>query len=403
MQEQETKKTSSQETRARNQEGFFSGNKKASSQETRKLLLRRQEQETKKASSQEAEKGSKEIKKTSSQETKEIYSSPRVVADDTGIQAGCQLFSLAHLGLLAVQGSDQDKFLQGQCTNDLRNLTNTHSQLGSHCTPQGRMLALFRMVRCGEVIYLQLPASNLHPLAERLSKYKLRAQVQLDETGLDVAAIGIAGSMATEILTRVIAAVPEQPNAVIQKPPLTIVRMPGVIPRFQVLGTIEATQDLWIRLIAQGGHPAANDNGWALLEIRAGIPTLYPETADSFVPQMVNLQLLDGVSFTKGCYTGQEVVARLQHLGTLKRRLFRAVVATDSCPSPGEPLYAETSESAQGAGKVIDARPSGEGLCELLAVVEIDIAQRGPVRIGNAEGPLLQFLDLPYPISATGS
>jgi hypothetical protein len=264
------------------------------------------------------------------------------------------------------------------------------------------MLALFRMLRCGEVIYLQLPASNLKPLAQRLNKYKLRTQVQLDTGGLGTVAIGIAGAVADKVLAAVGAAVPELPNAVSQIQHLTVVRMPGAVPRFQVLGAIEPMQELCTDLMAQGVHIADSDNDWALLDIQAGIPTIYPETADTFVPQMVNLHLLDGVSFTKGCYTGQEVVARLQHLGTLKRRLFRAMVTTSSCPVPGTPLYSDHCESAQGAGKVVDARIvdariNGEERCELLAVVEIDTVQRGgTVHIDNAAKPALQFLDLPY-------
>ena len=128
---------------------------------------------------------------------------------------------------------------------------------------------------------------------------------------------------------------------------------------------------------------------WSLLDIRAGVPSVYPETADAFVPQMANLQLIDGVSFTKGCYTGQEVVARMQYLGKLKRRMYLAEVEAAAHPAgPATTLYVPGSTSEQASGRVVDARPSGDGRYELLAVVEIEAAEGGEVRLG-AEGPRL--------------
>jgi folate-binding Fe-S cluster repair protein YgfZ len=110
---------------------------------------------------------------------------------------------------------------------------------------------------------------------------------------------------------------------------------------------------------------------------------------------MANMQLVDGVSFTKGCYTGQEVVARMRYLGKLKRRMYRAEISANQTPQPGDALTSETSESEQGAGRVLDAQPIGEDRHELLAVVEIDAAENGQVRLGEA-GPVLTFKDLPY-------
>ena len=110
---------------------------------------------------------------------------------------------------------------------------------------------------------------------------------------------------------------------------------------------------------------------------------------------MLNMQLVDGASFTKGCYTGQEVVARMQYLGKLKRRMYRGRVEAQPCPQPGDPLFSGASDSGQGAGKVVDARPTGDGGCELLAVVEIAAAEQGGVHLGE-EGPELEFLELPY-------
>ena len=310
----------------------------------------------------------------------------------------CDLFSLSHLGLIAVSGTEADSFLQGQCTNDLRELTEQHSQMSSHCNPKGRMLANFRLLRRAGVIYLQLPAENVPDVLKRLGMYKLRAKVELNDAGERLVAIGLAGPCAVDLLGAEVGDVPVRENAVTHSHPFTLLHMPGTTARFQVLAPTEPMIDLWTRLVARGAIPASRDR-WTLLDIRAGIPTLYRATADTFVPQMTNMQLVDGVSFTKGCYTGQEVVARLQHLGKLKRRMFRAEVVSTVCPRPGEELYSEGSESGQGAGRVVDACSLGDGRHELLAVVEISAAEEGTVRLG-AEGAPLQFLDLPYPCSS---
>jgi hypothetical protein len=144
----------------------------------------------------------------------------------------------------------------------------------------------------------------------------------------------------------------------------------------------------------------AGPDFWALLDIRAGLPTVYDQTAEAFVPQMANLQLVEGVSFTKGCYTGQEVVARMQYLGKLKRRMYLARIAAADVPPPGTDLYAPGSESGQGTGKVVDARRAPAGDIEALVVVETGSAETGDVRLGGPDGPPLTFSPLPYPLPA---
>jgi tRNA-modifying protein YgfZ len=136
-----------------------------------------------------------------------------------------------------------------------------------------------------------------------------------------------------------------------------------------------------------------------LLDIRAGIPTIYDRTADAFVPQMANMQLIDGVSFNKGCYTGQEVVARMQYLGKLKRRMYLAEVESDTPPQPGDELFSTSTTSQQGSGSVVAASPLGGGRYEILAVVEVRSAESGEVRLSD-HGPVLQFKALPYPFPA---
>ncbi len=308
-----------------------------------------------------------------------------------------QLFDLSHLGLIQVEGAETDSFLQGQLSNDLRELTETHSQMSSHCSPKGRMIANFRMLRRDDKVLLQLPKDNLPPLLKRLSMFKLRAQVDLSDAGDSLMRMGLAGPKAREMLFAATDKAPELENSVQPHGELTILRMPGATPRFEILGPVKAVSALWSQLSEQGAGPA-NSEDWALLEIRAGIPTVYADTSEAFVPQMANMQLVDGVSFTKGCYTGQEVVARMQYLGKLKRRMYLARVDSDNPPKAGDELYAPGSESGQGAGRIVDAQANGAGGFDLLAVMEISAADAGDVRLGE-DGPRLSFMDLPYALA----
>jgi folate-binding protein YgfZ len=168
--------------------------------------------------------------------------------------------------------------------------------------------------------------------------------------------------------------------------------MPGSTPRFALIGSADELIRIWESCESQA--VPMDSNFWALQEIRAGVPTVYPETSEAFVPQMTNMQLIDGVSFTKGCYTGQEVVARMQYLGKLKRRMYLAHVHSEIAPKPGDELFAQGSTSGQGTGKVVDAQASGDGY-DLLAVIEISSVEQGSVHLGEA-GPPLEILELPY-------
>ncbi len=313
--------------------------------------------------------------------------------------ADCNLFDLSHLGLIAVQGEDAESFLQGQISNDVRELTENHSHLASHCSAKGRMIASFRAFRRAGVIYLQLPEENLAPLLKRLSLYKLRAKVELSDADAELARIGLAGDAAAELLGAHASSLPVSENDVTHHQQLTCIRLPGTIDRFEILGPPALVSELW-KTLHKGGAEPANRDRWALQDIRAGLPTVYGSTVEAFVPQMANMQLIDGVSFTKGCYTGQEVVARMQYLGKLKRRMYRASVQAATPPLPGDELTSGSSSSGQGAGRVVDARPSGEGRYELLAVVEISAVEEGGVRLGDT-GPELTFLDLPYQFPVT--
>ena len=303
----------------------------------------------------------------------------------------CALADLSYLGLIRIAGEDTRTFLQGQVTNDIRKVTPDHYQLNSICSPKGRMLASFLVFERAGDIYLQLPRTRLDAILKRLQMFVLRSQVTLSDASDELVRVGIAGTCADTLLPEV---PPSAPGSVLDLPPLTLIRAPGERPRYEIVGPPAAVQSFWEESVkvAQPAHP----DFWPLMDIRAGIPTVCEETVEAFVPQMANMQLIDGVSFHKGCYTGQEIVARMQYLGKLKRRMYLAHVTTDTAPKAGDELYSPGCESGQGAGRVVDARPSPDGGYELLAVAEIAAAETSTLSLGDAHGPTLTFRTLPY-------
>lgn len=313
---------------------------------------------------------------------------------------GCTLTDLSHLGLIEVAGPDAADFLQGQLTNDVRALTPAHSHLSAHLTNKGRMLALMRVLRPAEGVLLLLPRPVLPALNKRLSMFRLRAKATLTDRSDDLVVAGLVGDAAAGQLATSFPAVPDADNGVAADGERIAVRMPGPTPRFLLIAPAAAMEQLWTALAAAGARPGDADH-WHLIEIRAGLPQVYPETADAFVPQQLNLQLIDGVSFKKGCYTGQEVVARMQYLGKVKRRMYIAEAAAPP-PVPGTDLHAEGGASEQGAGRVVDARAAGPGRCELLVMVEVDAAEHREVRLGGPDGPVLTFREPPYGFPAEG-
>lgn len=306
----------------------------------------------------------------------------------------CALFDFSHQGLIRVSGEDAQSFLQGQFTNDTREVTESHSQLSAYCSPKGRMLANFRIFLHQGDYFLQMPRDTHETVLKRLPMFVLMSKAKVTDASDEVICIGLAGDCAGSLLQQKLSAIPDVPGAVVQHGEITLIRVPGEPARFEICGTVDAVTALWGEL-AKEAQPANRDY-WSLLDIRAGIPTIYRQTADAFVPQMTNMQQIDGVSFTKGCYTGQEVVARMKYLGKLKRRMYLASVDSATRPRPGDELFAPGSDSAQGAGKVVDASPSPNGGYELLVVAEIKSFEEHSLHLQDDSGPKLIPCTLPY-------
>ncbi len=306
---------------------------------------------------------------------------------------------LSHYGVIAATGSDAATLLQGQFTTDLRDVKPACSRLGAMCSPKGRILVNARIVAHGGGYLLVMPVELLAGALKRLRMYVLRADVQLEDATEEWAVIGLHGAGVMAAAGVPGEALTAEVNESMTAGDGVAVRLHGArVPRCLLLAPRHTAPALFTAAAAVG-RPAGRE-AWDLTEVEAAVPQIVAATQDAFVPQMVNLQALGGVSFTKGCYAGQEVVARMQYLGTLKRRMYRARAAVDEAPAPGTPLYAPQSPGGQSVGKVVSAARLPGGGSELLAVLQIKSAEEDSIHLEGPDGPRLDMLDLPYSLDA---
>jgi folate-binding protein YgfZ len=302
------------------------------------------------------------------------------------------------LGLIAVSGEDAASFLHNQVTNDVEHLGTNEARLAGYCTPKGRLQATFLMWRGEQDIVLALPRSIQAPLQKRLSMFVLRAKAKLRDATDEAptaAVLGLAGAKAQAALAGVAGALPETPYAKRDGAFGTVIRLADAFgsPRYLWVTNAEAAIAALPQLrvsLALGGNAA-----WRLADIHAGVPQVTQPTQEKFVPQMVNFELIGGVNFKKGCYPGQEIVARSQYLGKLKRRMTLATLA-NAAARAGDEVYS-SEDPDQPSGMIVNAAPNGKGGAD--ALVEIKLAAlEHEVRHGSAGGTPLAFLALPYAI-----
>jgi len=289
---------------------------------------------------------------------------------------------LDDLAYFRAQGPDVDDFLQGQLSNDLRLLSASRAQLSSYSNPKGRMLAVFHLMRSGDAVLLEVHRSVAEATLKRLRMFVLRSKLTLEDAGLS--ALGLIGS---EALQAQGLPVPPQPLDCLEHDGLLVLRRLGALPRYSVHGPAARIAALCAE--RPGGRP----EDWKRAELQAGVPSVYPETRELFVPQMANLDVLGGISFDKGCYTGQEIVARLHYLGQLKRRMFLSRVDAAGV-RPGTALY-DRAGDAQAVGEVVDAVEEN-GRTLLTAVLQLTHAESSALSLGASDGPLL---DRPQPLT----
>ena len=295
--------------------------------------------------------------------------------------------TLSHEGVLAVRGADAGKFLQGQLTCNINYLSDNLSSLGARCTQKGRMQSSFRILLESDGVLLAMATELLEPQLADLKKYAVFSKSKLTDESAAWVRFGLDHGDAA--LSSLGLELPADTDSVVRNDGLIAIR---VSPQRAELW-VAADQAASIKGKLSALLTEGELNQWLLGQIRAGIGQVMPSTRELFIPQMLNLQAVGGVSFKKGCYTGQEIVARMQYLGKLKRRLYRLQLDGSELPEPGTQLFAPTHNSSIGE-VVIAAR--GEENIELLAVLQAEAAESGDIHLAALEGPALHLLDLPY-------
>jgi len=301
--------------------------------------------------------------------------------------------ALTHFGLLQFTGADAAAFLQGQLSCDVNALQPGHAVYGSYNTPKGRMLASFLLWRDETGFTMQLPRSVCEATRRRLSMYVFRSKVTVRDASDEYVLLGAAGTDAVPVLALLITAPPAAALAMAVAPGARLLRLDSA--RVLIVVDRELGHTLTEALTAQL-HPLSTDL-WDWTDIRAGIPYITPATQDQFVPQMANLDLINGVSFTKGCYPGQEIVARMHYLGKLKQRMYLAATSDGELPHPGDKLYSPDTGD-QATGMIVNAVRGPDGRPAALAVMHIESFKRGEVHLKAPAGPRLEFMNLPYSI-----
>lgn len=306
---------------------------------------------------------------------------------------GTVLCSLAHYGLIRFSGNDSQAYLQSQLSCDVNAMQVGGAQYGGYCTLQGRLLACFILWRDATGYWMQLARRLLEPIRKRLAVYILRSKVNVADASDEYVVLGIAGKQAEAALKRLFKTIPAARMQHATAQGATVLRL--ATDRFQVVTPAAAAPALWNGLRADA--TPAGMAAWDRLDIETGVPWITPATQEQFVPQMVNLDLIGGVSFSKGCYPGQEIVARMHYLGRLKQRMYLANIAGTNTPQPGDQLFS-AGFGDQASGMIVNAAPSPDGGHDVLAVIQIESAQRADVHWRSLDGPRLKLMELPYPV-----
>ena len=312
---------------------------------------------------------------------------PANAANAVSMLAGSAVARLDFLSVLRVSGADAHAFLQGQLTADVDEVGPSRSRLVAWCSPRGRVLALFRLfVEPTGAYRVVCERWFAAALLARFRMFILLSDVRIDEVGDEFEVAGVAGTRALPAPLAAWAETAGVDNAVTHEE-MTIARVPGRARRFLVTGApvrigsiASARTDGRVREISAGA--------WRLADICAGVPRITANSSDVFLPQMLNLDRLRALSFDKGCYVGQEIVARAHHLGRVKRR---AYVARTTAAAEGDPILSAAENDPRKVGEIVAVEPHPDGDSAALVVLNVDSAQSPALRVGGKDGPRIRI------------
>ena len=302
------------------------------------------------------------------------------------------LCDLSHLGLLEISGADAVTFLQGQVTNDVKLLTGNNAHYSAYCNPKGRMLALFLAFAHYDHLHLQFNLELLEPIMKRLKMYVMRSKVEIKDVSDSIIKFGINGSQAASMLELVFSKIPTEDYEFVSLENGAILKLPSfnADARYEIFSDAVNAPIIWEALKAN--CQLVEKPHWDWLEIQAGIPDITLKTQEQFVPQMLNLDILDAINFKKGCYTGQEIVARTHYLGTVKRRTYLASIQADKAPQAGDKVLDLTQNEV---GQIVRVAPNTANGFDALIELRIEAKEAGNMTCNDVS---ITLKDMPYAV-----
>ncbi len=296
---------------------------------------------------------------------------------------GSAIYDLSEYSLIRASGEEVVDFLQGQLSNDFAQINANSSQLSSYCSPKGRVLALFRVCQRDDAYFLRINSELLDNTLNRLKMFVMRAKVEL-EVEDQLILFGASGPEIEQHLQQVFEQLPTNKNEAVQENNTTIIKTNGIHPRFEILAPLEEAKSTWQKLNVHAAPVGFNAS--QLFKIQSGIPEFSPVTIETQVPQMVNLEQLNAINFDKGCYPGQEIVARTHYLGKQKKRMYIVDWNGEERAEGGTSLYAGEDKNGEPVGTILYDAEHPDGRIVALAVMRIAAAE-GSERIFVEHNP----------------
>lgn len=300
---------------------------------------------------------------------------------------------LSHFSTVVIAGEDAAEFLQGQFTNDVNAVEENNSQISGFCNNKGRLISNFRLFQHQQNYFISTRSGLIADSINHLQNYILRARVAIQDISEQLIHLGVSGNHADSLLSPFIDSLNTSVNSVSSNDNYIVIRVPGETLRYEIFCSFEHAKILWEAVSEKVN--VVNSSCWDYLNIKDGLAFIDSYGSEQFVPQMLNMDLINAVSFEKGCYTGQEIVARTHYLGKQKRRTYHIRIISDGEPKAGDQLATESSTENQYTGTLVTICQTAKNEYEALAVIQIKSAEEEKLKLKEADAEI-SLLELPY-------
>lgn len=297
------------------------------------------------------------------------------------------IVDLSNFAVMKIAGTDAATFLNSQFTSDMTQLSNGKVQLSAWCNPKGQVIANFIIVNPDDNYYLLLPQEMKDSIIRRLKMYVLRAEVTIEDCYDSMQCMGLKITDIEQMEDITIADSLTESTHAIRQNDLVLFSLPVNRKRKIIFGPMDALRNVWLQLSKKCTHTGSQY--WQLYDVLDGLPWIQAETTETYLPQLLNLDHLQGLSFDKGCFPGQEVIARLHYRGKYKQRLFIANINTESVIKPGTKIYTESGN--QNIGTIINSVNHPIEVQYALAILNVEHAFSKQLHLGDTNGPLLKI------------